>query len=179
MFFALTNAIFDAGIVAGDAKRAFDSVRPATSIPYLFQGQQIRAWGGPGKSTITMDGRFWIPYQVSTFPTPAFPEYISGHSTFSAAGAQVLLLFTGSDQFGDSVTLPAGSSNIEPGITPANPVTLYWNTFTDAANQAGISRRYGGIHFKAGDYAGRAAGRIVGYQAWIKAWCLWKGRALP
>ncbi|MBV9937248.1 MAG: phosphatase PAP2 family protein [Acidobacteriaceae bacterium] len=179
MFFALTNAIFDAGIVAWDAKRAFDSVRPATSIPYLFQGQQIRAWGGPGKSTITMDGRFWIPYQVSTFPTPAFPEYISGHSTFSAAGAQVLLLFTGSDQFGDSVTLPAGSSNIEPGITPANPVTLYWNTFTDAANQAGISRRYGGIHFKAGDYAGRAVGRIVGYQAWIKAWCLWKGSVLP
>lgn len=179
MFFALTNAIFDAGIVAWDAKRAFDSVRPATSIPYLYQGQQIRAWGGPGKGTITIDGRFWIPYQINTFPTPSFPEYISGHSAFSAAGAQVLLLFTGSDRFGDSVTLPAGSSKIEPGITPANSVTLHWNTFTDAANQAGISRRYGGIHFKAGDYVGRVAGRIVGYQAWLKAWCLWNGHSLP
>ena len=51
LFFALTNAIFDAGIVAWDAKRAFDSVRPATAVPYLFQGQRIQAWGGPGKGT--------------------------------------------------------------------------------------------------------------------------------
>lgn len=176
LFFALTNAIFDAGIVAWDAKRAFDSVRPATAVPYLLQGQQIQAWGGPGKGTVSMDGRFWIPYQISTFPTPPFPEFISGHSAFSAAGATILLLFTGSDRFGGSVTLPAGSSKIEPGLTPARDVTLRWQTFTDAANQAGISRRYGGIHFKAGDYAGRAAGRFAGFQAWSKAEALWNGR---
>jgi membrane-associated phospholipid phosphatase len=176
LFFVLTNAIFDAGIVAWDAKRAFDSVRPATAVPYLLQGQQIRAWGGPGKGTVSMDGRFWIPYQPSTFPTPPFPEFISGHSTFSAAGAEVLKLFTGSDVFGDSVTLPAGSSKIEPGLTPAHPVTLRWKTFKEAANQAGISRRYGGIHFKAADLTGRAVGRIVGYGAWIKAERLWNGR---
>lgn len=176
LFFALTNAIFDAGIVAWDAKHAFDSVRPVTAVPYTFQGQQIRAWGGPGKGTVTMDGRFWIPYQRSTFPTPPFPEYNSGHSAFSAAGAEILRLFTGSDAFGASVTFPAGSSKIEPGLTPSNPVTLQWKTFTDAANQAGISRRYGGIHFKVGDLTGRAVGRIVGYQAWIKAESLWSGR---
>ncbi len=175
LFFALTNAIFDGGIVAWDAKHAFDSVRPATAIPYVFQGQQIQAWGGPGKGTVSMDGRSWIPYQLSTFPTPPFPEYISGHSTFSAAGAEVLRLFTGSDKFGDSVTFPAGSSKIEPGLTPASPVTLTWPTFTDAANQAGISRRYGGIHFRAGDLTGRAVGTIVGYQAWLKAASLWNG----
>jgi hypothetical protein len=162
--------------VAWDAKRAFDSVRPATAIPYLFQHQTIRAWGGPGKGTIDMDGRFWIPYQISTSPTPAFPEYISGHSTFSAAGAEILRLFTGSDAFGDSITLPAGSSKIEPGLTPAAPIILHWKTFTDAANQAGVSRRYGGIHFKKADYAGRVAGRIVGDQAWVKAINLWNGR---
>lgn len=150
LFFALTNAIFDAGIVAWDAKHAFDSVRPVTAIPYTLQGQQIRAWGGPGKGTVTMDGRFWIPYQRSTFPTPPFPEYNSGHSAFSAAGAEILRLFTGSDTFGASVTFPVGSSKIEPGLTPSHPVTLQWNTFTDAANQAGISRRYGGIHFQGG-----------------------------
>jgi hypothetical protein len=175
LFFALTNAIFDAGIVAWDAKRAFDSVRPATAIPYVFQGQQIRAWGGRGKGTVTMDGRFWIPYQKNTFPTPPFPEYISGHSAFSAAGAEVLLLFTGSDGFGDSVTFPQGSSSIEPGLTPSTPITLQWNTFSDAANQAGISRRYGGIHFKAGDLTARAVGRIIGLQAWVKAQKLWNG----
>ena len=176
LFFALTNAIFDAGIVAWDAKRAFDSVRPATAVPYLFQGQQIQAWGGPGKGTVTMDGRFWIPYQLSTFPTPPFPEFISGHSTFSAAGAAVLRLFTRSDAFGDSVTFPAGSSKIEPGFTPSHTLTLRWATFTDAANQAGISRRYGGIHFKAADLTGRVVGRIVGTNAYIKAENLWNGR---
>jgi hypothetical protein len=178
LFFALTNAIFDAGIVAWDAKRAFDSVRPATAIPYVFRGQEIEAWGGPGAGTITMDGKYWIPYQLSTFPTPPFPEFLSGHSAFSAAGATVLRLFTRSDDFGDSVTFPIGSSKIEPGLTPSHPVTLSWRTFSDAANQAGISRRYGGIHFKAGDLMGRAIGLIVGYRAFIKAENLWNGRKL-
>ncbi len=175
MFFALTNAIFDAGIASWDAKRAVDSVRPVTAIPYLFQGTQIQSWGGPGKGTVWMDGSQWIPYQPSTFPTPPFPEYISGHSTFSAAGATILFLWTGSDRFGDSVTFAAGSSTIEPGITPQNPVTLKWKTFTDAANEAGISRRYGGIHFKAGDLVGRAVGDLVGLQAWARAQAYFNG----
>ncbi len=169
MFFALTAAIHDAAIVAWDAKRAFDSVRPVTAIPFLFHGQTIMAWGGPYKGTIAMDGGDWIPYQPSTFPTPPFPECISGHSTFSAVGAEILRLWTGSDYFGGSVTSPVGSSVIEPGATPANPVTLYWATFTEAANQAGISRRYGGIHFEIGDLVGRATGRLVAKQAWQKA----------
>jgi hypothetical protein len=169
MFFALTNACFDAGIAAWDGKRYFNSVRPVTAIPYLFQGQTIQAWGGPGKGTVSMDGSQWIPYQPSTFPTPPFPEYISGHSTFSAAAATVLRLWTGSDNFGASVTFLAGSSTIEPGLTPAAPVILQWATFSDAANEAGISRRYGGIHFQAGDLVGRAVGSLVGAQALAKA----------
>ena len=55
-------------------------------------------------------------------------------------------------------------------------MVLYWDTFTDAANQAGISRRYGGIHFKAGDLTGRAVGKVVGFQAWQKAVELWEDR---
>ena len=168
MFFAVTNATFDASIVAWDAKRAFDSVRPATAIVYLFHGQQIRSWGGPGKGTVLMDGADWLPYQPASFPTPPFPEFISGHSTFSAAAATVLELFTGRNWFGASVTFAPGTSAIEPGITPAVPVVLHWDTFTDAANQAGISRRYGGIHFKAADLTGRAVGKAVGFQAWQK-----------
>jgi hypothetical protein len=175
MFFAMTNAIFDAGIVAWDAKRAFDSVRPVTAIPFLFQGQQIQAWGGPFRGAVTMDGRDWIPYQPSTFPTPPFPECSSGHSTFSAAGAEILKLFTGSDAFGNSVMFLPGSSKIEPGHTPVQPVTLTWNTFKDAADQAGISRRYGGIHFEIGDLTGRATGKLVADQVWAKALSLWRG----
>jgi hypothetical protein len=131
-------------------------------------------WAGKGNDH---NGRTILnPLPDKTFPTPQLPEYISGHSTFSAAGAAVLKLFTGSDVFGSSVTLAAGSSKIELGLTPSNPVTLRWRAFTEAANEAGISRRYGGIHFKAGDLTGRAVGRVVGYQAWIKAEALWSGR---
>ncbi len=169
MFFVLSNAIFDAGIAAWDAKRAYDSVRPVTAILFLFRGKTIHAWGGPGKGSKEMDGAQWIPYQSATFPTPPFPEYVSGHSTYSAAAARILELWSGSDRFGNSVTLPVGSSKIEPGVTPLRSVTLRWETFTDAANEAGMSRRYGGIHFRAADLAGRLLGRLVAFEAWQKA----------
>lgn len=177
MFFALTNAVFDASIVAWDAKLYWNSVRPVTAIPYLFTGTQIKAWGGPFMGTVTMDGGSWIPYQPSNFPTPPFPEYISGHSTFSSAAAEVLKLATGSDNFGNSATFAAGSSTIEPGTVPAAMVTLSWATFTDAANEAGISRRYGGIHFKTADSQGRTVGRMLGDQAFAKAKSYWLGTA--
>ncbi|HEY2121723.1 MAG TPA: hypothetical protein VGH37_21255 [Candidatus Acidoferrum sp.] len=102
-----------------------------------------------------MDGSQWLPYQLATFPTPPFSEYVSGHSTYSAAAARVLELWTGSDSFGDSVTLATGSSRIEPGITPGKPITLKWEKITDAAVEAGMSRRYEGIHFARADVAGK------------------------
>jgi hypothetical protein len=142
MFFALTNTLLDAGIAAWDTKRNFDSVRRLAAITVLFHDKRIRAWGGPGKGTVEMDGSQWMPYQPATFPTPPFPDYVSGHSTFSAAAAQILRLWTGSERFGASVTLPAGSSRIEPGITPSRAVVLQWDTFSEAADEAGMSRRY-------------------------------------
>jgi hypothetical protein len=169
LFFALTNAIFDASICCWDNKRFFESIRPITAIRYLFRGQQVRAWGGPYLGTRLLDGADWLPYQASTFPTPPFPEYSSGHSTFSAAGAEILRLFTGSDYFGASVRFPAGSSKFEAGAVPARDVTMRWETFSEAANQAGLSRRYGGIHFEQGDLDARVAGRLVAKQAWVKA----------
>jgi hypothetical protein len=179
MFFALSNAMLDAGIAAWDAKRAYDSVRPVTAISILFRGKKIRTWGGPGKGTVEMDGSQWIPYQPATFPTPPFPDYVSGHSTYSAAAARILTLWTGSERFGESVTLPAGSSKIEPSVTPAKPVTLKWETFTDAADEAGMSRRYGGIHFARADLAGRQLGRLVADKAWRKAQSYFDGSARP
>jgi hypothetical protein len=177
LFFALTNAIFDAGICAWDNKRAYDSVRPITAIRVAFQGQPIRAWAGPGRGTQTILGEQWFPYQPTTFPTPPFPEYSSGHSNFSAAGAEILRRFTGSDRFGGSVTFPAGSSRVEPGLTPTNDLTLTWATFTDAADQAGISRRYGGIHFQQGDLDARATGRQAAQGCWLKAQTYFDGTA--
>jgi hypothetical protein len=179
MFFALSNAILDSGIAAWDMKRAYDSVRPATAIPFLYRGKEIRAWGGPGKGTVVMDGSQWVPYQPTTFPTPPFPDYVSGHSAYSAAAASILAAWTGSDRFGDSVMIPAGSSKIEAGITPKQTLVFSWATFSDAANDAGISRRYGGIHFRRADLVGRLLGRLVAAKAWTKAQDYFNGTANP
>jgi hypothetical protein len=168
LYFALGNAVFDAGIAAWDAKRAYDSVRPITAIRYLFRGVKIQSWGGPGLDNVEMLGEEWIPYQSMSFLTPGFPDFVSGHSTFSAAAAEILRRFTRSDVFGMRVVVPKGTSRTEPGITPKTDVTLTWATFTDAAEQAGMSRRYGGIHFKAADIEGRELGRKVGAEVWKK-----------
>jgi hypothetical protein len=128
----------------------------------------VCAWGGPEGGTQVIDGEDWFPYQRTTFPTPPFAEYTSGHSTFSAAAAEILKRFTGCDRFGASVTLRAGSSYIEPGLSPATEVTLSLDIFSEAADRAGLSRRYGGIHFGQGDRDGRAAGRLVAAQIWKK-----------
>lgn len=178
MFFALSNALLDAGIAAWDAKRTYDSVRPITAIHFLYAGQELHAWGGRFKGTRTIPGDQWTPYQPQTMAmTPAFPEFISGHSTFSAAAAEVLKSFTGSDTFGASYSFERGSSMFEYGLTPHAPVTLSWPTFTAAADQAGMSRRYCGIHFRDGDLYGRETGRKVGQRAWQKAAALINGKS--
>jgi hypothetical protein len=190
MFMALAGALLDAGIAAWDAKRRYDYVRPATAIPHLYRGQQVHAWAGPGQGTRPIDGADWRPYQSATFVTPPFPEYVSGHSTFSRAAAEVLTGYTGSarmfdgitrlgrdhdgdgleDLFGQHVAIP-GALELEHG--PRTTVTLRWETFQEAANEAGISRRYGGIHFQDGDLRGREMGRRIGIQALEHARALW------
>ncbi len=169
MFFAIANAMHDAAIVAWEAKRATDYARPITAIHYLFADEMIMGWGGPGRGNIQMLGSEWQTYQAADFNTPPFPEYFSGHSCFSAAGAAVLKAFTGSDVYGGTYVVAAGSSRVEPGLVPANDITLSWPTFTDAADEAGISRRYGGIHFPQGDLDARIAGKKVGQLVWKKA----------
>ena len=114
------GALLDAGIACWDAKRTYDSVRPVTAIHFLFAGREVLAWAGPGLGTRRIRGEEWQPYLA----TPPFPEYVSGHSTFSAAAATVLARFTGSDRFGANATIPAGSSGVEPGATPAADVVL-------------------------------------------------------
>ncbi len=168
LFFALGNALLDASICAWDAKRAYDSERPITAIHFLYTGQPIPVYV-PFQGTQTIDGANWRPYQLPSVVTPPFPEFFSGHSIFSAAGAEILKTFTGSDAFGFSVFFPAGSSSAEPGLAPSHDLTISFATFSDAADQAGMSRRYGGIHFAQGDLVGRALGRQVGALAWAKA----------
>jgi hypothetical protein len=169
MFFALSNAVFDAGIACWECKRYYEYVRPITAVRYLHAGQPLTCWGGPGKGTITMpDGANFLPYQEAIVVTPPFPEYVSGHSTYSAAGAYILQQSTGSDIFGNSFTAAPGSSQIEPGFAPTQSVTLSWPTFSAAAAEAGLSRQYGGIHFNQGDQDGRTLGKQVATVVWTK-----------
>jgi hypothetical protein len=179
LFFLVSNAVFDAGVACWETKRVYDYVRPITAIRFLFKGQKVLAWGGRYQGTKEIDGGTWRPYQFEAVITPAFPEFASGHSTYSAAAAEVLKRITGSDAFGASYTMLAGKSLGEPGQVPATDVTLSWDTFTQAADEAGMSRRYGGIHFAAGDYTARIMGRQVAAVVWDKAVSYFNGTATP
>lgn len=112
----------------------------------------------------------WVPYQSPTFVTPSFAAYVSGHSAFSRASAQVLTGITGSKYFPGGLgewRIEEDSLEFEAG--PENPITLQWATYQDAADQAGISRLYGGIHVSADDFEGRLIGAAVGDAAWARA----------
>jgi hypothetical protein len=178
LFFVLGNALMDASISAWAVKYKYDFWRPVTAIRYQYKDKQVNSWLGPGKGYGRVLGQNWQPYQLSTVVTPNFPEYVSGHSTFSAAGRSVLISFFGTDNFNAKVTIKAGSSKIEPQ-TPARDVVLSWNTLTASADEAGMSRRYGGIHFKTGDEHGRALGKVIGFDDWDRAQYYFKGSVPP
>jgi hypothetical protein len=107
----------------------------------------------------------WIPYQKKTFVTPAFPGYISGHSTFSRAAAEAVTAFTGSKWFPNGLGTYTITHLINE-VGPAQSVTLQWASYYDAADQVGLSRIWGGIHPPADDFAGRRVGAEVGKTAW-------------
>ena len=110
----------------------------------------------------------WMTYQKKTFVTPGFPGYISGHSTFSRAAAEIMTAITGSRWFPHGLgtyTLPSLVN--EAG--PTAPVTLQWASYFDAADQVGLSRIWGGIHPPADDLSGRRVGSQVGQSAWTMA----------
>jgi hypothetical protein len=137
----------------------------------------IRAWSGPPEEPAGAPRGVhwiraveWVPYQLPTFVTPAFPGYISGHSTFSRAAAEVLTGFTGSSYFPGGLyewKVPAGSLRIEEG--PSEDLALQWATYFDAADAAGISRLYMGIHVSPDDFGGRKIGSQCGKAAWSLA----------
>ena len=113
----------------------------------------------------------WVPYQRDTFVTPPFAGYVSGHSTFSRAGAEVLAAITGSEFFpgglGEFVAPAHDFLAFESG--PTETVTLQWATYYDAADEAGLSRLYGGIHPRVDDLPGRIIGSKIGIAAYARA----------
>ena len=201
LYLALNGAVHDAAVAAWGLKGHYDSVRPISMIRYLGERNllpnvpglverrsgktYIHAWAGfPDDPATQASGVRWIraidwvPYQLPTFVTPAFAGYVSGHSTFSRSAAEVLTGFTGSSYFPGGlyeVPVPHGALKIEEG--PSRDLKLQWATYYDAADAAGQSRLYMGIHVPPDDFAGRRVGSQCGKAAWEQAQRYFEGAA--
>ncbi len=138
--FALINvAMADAAICAWDAKYHYNFWRPVTAI---------RQGDTDGNPATTPD-----PEWISLIITPPFPDYISGHSTFSGAAAAVLSLFYRTPRISFTTT-----SDTLPGAVRR------FRGFLEAAHEAALSRMYGGIHFRSSNEDGLKSGLAIG--AW-------------
>jgi hypothetical protein len=195
LFFAVGNVVLDGFISCWEAKRHYDSARPWSLVRYYYKGQKVKGWGGPGKGVVELPAEEWHPYSPSTFVTPPFPGYTSGHSTVSAASARILELFTGSDNFGETERRTAGALT-EPGFEckvmmmhdgklPAGhekltcDVALAMPTFTATAQMAAVSRLWGGYHIRTDNEAGFAQGRKVAEFCWPRYQAYFNGTARP
>jgi hypothetical protein len=137
----------------------------------------IYAWAGhpqePGQigGAAWMLPEVWMPYQHDDFVTPPFAGYVSGHSTFSRAAAEVMTRYTGSAYFpgglGSFVIEANNFLGIETG--PTKTFELQWATYYDAGDEAGLSRIYGGIHVLADKLSGAIMGADIGRNAYTKA----------
>ncbi|GEP44118.1 phosphatase PAP2 family protein [Brevifollis gellanilyticus] len=138
--FALLNlAEADVGIATWEAKVLYDNWRPMLAI------NTASTDGNPD----TIEDGAWSPL----IPTPSFGAYTSGHSAFSMAGATILANFFGTD---DITFTTDTESNQVAGLTRT------FNSFTDAAEEAGMSRIYGGIHWMDDNIDGAILGEQVG-----------------
>lgn len=135
--FALMNvAMADAAIACWDAKLFYSYWRPETAIREADLDNNPATEADPN----------WIPLM----PSPTFPDYASGHSTFSRCGAQVLARFFGTDAI--------------PFSTPGEGLTdavRSFPGFSAAADEIGMSRIFGGIHFPSANYQAQAQGRMI------------------
>ena len=194
LFLIASDAIFDASIAAWDAKYAYDYVRPITAIRALGDAT-ISAWRPRSLSealasstpaakedaehSVVLPAGLgetpaadWEPY----LPTPPFPGYISGHSAFTAAWARAMELAIGKPDFNFKTTVR--HLYVEQREL-AEPVTLSYPTFAAAAEAAGISRIWAGVHWPADNERGFELGRKVGESVWRRAEQFVLGTASP
>ena len=166
MYFLVESAAMDAFIACWDAKMYYDFARPYALVHRYYENQIIKAWAGPETGMTRMPGKEWRPYSPDTFLCPAFPSYVSGHSTVSGACSETLRLFTGADSFGTEVKLVPGALTEPDNL--GDTVTLRFQTFTETANMAGMSRVLGGYHIQSDNVEGLRLGRSVAAAVWKK-----------
>ena len=164
-------------VTSADALLLDSSGEPLTGQNFENVGKlKVYAWRGPDyipdpKTFIASVGWIlvenWWPYQRPSFVTPPFAGYVSGHSTYSRAAAEVLTLLTGDAYFPGGMGEFKAPQNdflvFEKG--PNVDVTLQWATYRDASDQCSLSRIWGGIHPPADDIPGRLIGEQIGIDA--------------
>jgi len=142
-YFVKVAAWMDASIATWQEKRRYDAVRPFSAIAHVYGSEPVTTWGGPGQGLQDVPADQWQAY----LPEADHPEYPSGSTCGCYAHAQALRRFSGTDRLDWSISYPAGTSRIEPGVTPAQYTTLTFETWTDFASDCGQSRHWGGVHF--------------------------------
>jgi membrane-associated phospholipid phosphatase len=187
----LAIQLFEIGRVVWGLKLQYQQARPIQDIRRLYATATVGSWrttAGPSGTLLPaadVSGALWTPYQVVNFVTPPFPDFVSGHSSFSQIFALVMTDWFGptipataptlmtnlnkfSGMFPATDTQPfgtfvvgAGRSEIQAGLVPAAPVTITFRTWEEVAASAGISRQWGGIHAHSAHVGGQAAARAV------------------
>eukprot|EP00178_Gracilaria_changii_P025359 TRINITY_DN78156_c0_g1_i1.p1 TRINITY_DN78156_c0_g1~~TRINITY_DN78156_c0_g1_i1.p1 ORF type:complete len:507 (-),score=64.16 TRINITY_DN78156_c0_g1_i1:743-2263(-) len=190
LFFAMGAAMRDALVASVTVKLTYSTIRPISVIQCAYSDQNITAWNAPYRGVRPLgkeDGQ-WRSY----LQTPPFPGYTSGHSAVAAAGARVLgHFFEGERPLGANCHMTkAGMSVIEPriekgspgyeagltdvpnrgprseGFSPADDVTICWNSWEHFAKLVAKSRLLGGIHIPADNDVGNTLGAMIGDQAY-------------
>ena len=174
LYTLLGLGLFQSSICAWKLKRLYLQARPIQKIRLLY----------PEESD-------WLPYQESNFVTPPFPDFVSGHSTFSACASRIIYQMTKKNSIdlrgvliqGDLLKLlnpilfanldnsqfnlcrigilPGSSAIDTKNTTPLSGCGLEWNGLDEMADEAGMSRLYGGIHYNSSNQAGLSLGREI------------------
>jgi hypothetical protein len=183
-FLILNTALLQTSIFVWKTKFNHMQARPIQTIRYYYPNDTITYYGGTEVSS-----SLWKPYQPSTFITPPFPDFISGHSTFSAVGSRVLSKLIGNNLLNLNLSIDgtfmknlsplfSNQNNSEDRIylhcinifpkcseidenVPNKLITLTYNSWDDMALEAGVSRIYGGIHYDSSNYTGYLVGNKI------------------
>ena len=173
----LSSLVFDAGVAAWEMKYYYDTTRPFTLINEMFFGSKVPDWRckpaiqDPYCQTAFTDDKspHWRPYQLRRNIVPPFPDIPSGHSAFSTSSSVVLRNLLGTNEF-NFISEPFKSrfdltAGFDGDVANGNEdTTLSYATFSEAADEAGISRLYGGIHHMNGNVLGLEMGARVGHK---------------
>lgn len=185
-YVVVSSGIYQAGIYAWKLKRDHMQARPIQKIrQYMFGNNISQSWNN------NTNGEYWLPYQELDFVSPPFPDFVSGHSTFSSTSSKLFCYLFGTDMIilenpvinndivnylcpllQDTNNFTLNNLFIRPNSSkvkndsPISPIRLNWNTWTDMANSSGFSRIYGGIHCESSNQAGLFLGNKIGDKIW-------------